>query len=190
MHAMRRSMKRVLVAGALLGAGWLAWACANESDVKFGGPNALSPDKAPPPPPNSGDGGSGGGDGGDPNNCTPIDASSCQVKWSTDIVPLMTEDGGWGCGKGNSCHGGAASPPINANDPKAAYASLRGWTGTKGQPYINPCTTDPNLSSFLCNCGGATPQCGSQMPKAGSGTIQTTEMDKLKAWVACGSPNN
>jgi hypothetical protein len=162
-------------------------ACANESDVKFGGPNALSPDKAPPPPPNAADAGTSGDGGG---SCAPIDAGNCAVKWSTDIVPLMRQDGGWNCSQGGSCHGGAASPAINANDPKAAYDSLQRYTGIKGQPYINPCTTDPNLSSILCNCGGAAATCGSLMPKPGSGTIQTAEMDKLKAWVACGSPNN
>ena len=188
MNVMRRRFAHVILFALCFG-GAIVWACGGEIETKFGGPNALSKEKAPPDPNKLGPGGVDGSLGdASPLNCTPIDGGTCLIKWSTDLVPLMKDDGGWGCGKGGSCHGGAASPPINANNPTEAYGQLRTYTGIRNQAYINPCSKDPNASTFTCNLTGAPNTCGSLMPK-GIATV-ATDMQKLDTWIKCGAPNN
>ena len=183
---MRRSALKTAFAAIAVAAGVL-WACGATEEVKFGGPNALSKDKAPPTP---GQGTTGADAGGDGAVCKPAGDGGCSVKWSTDIVPLFGDDAGWGCSKGGSCHGGAASPPINNNDPKQAYDQLRAYTAIRGaaKPYINPCSLNPADSTFQCNLSAAPNNCGSPMPK-GSAAL-AADMAKLDTWLKCGSPNN
>jgi hypothetical protein len=189
MHA---SIGKTIVASLTLGAVAIAllWACGSTEEVKFGGPNALSKDKGPPTP---GPGG-GIGDGGlsaEASSCKPAGDGSCSVKWSTDLIPLFGEDGGWGCSKGGSCHGGVAAPFVNNNDPRQAYDQLRAYTVIRGptRPYINPCSLDPNDSTFLCNMAPPGPNaCGSPMPK-GAPSLPA-DLQKLETWIRCGSPNN
>jgi hypothetical protein len=165
----------------------LLWACGSTEEVKFGGPNALSKDKAPPTPGENGTV-TDGGISGEAGACTPAGDGSCTVSWSKDLVPLFGEDGGWGCSKGGSCHGGAASPPINNNDPKQAYDQLRAYKGIRNTPYINPCSLNPDDSTFKCNLSAAPATCGSPMPK-GTAALPA-DMQKLETWLRCGSPNN
>src|SRR5262245_23777170 len=123
---MRFLFAKTLLAAFAVASG-LPWACASTEEVKFGGPNALSKEKAPPTPGENGTV-TDGGVTGEAATCKPAGDGGCSIKWSTDLVPLMREDAGWGCGGGGSCHGGAASPPININDPKQAYDQLRAYT--------------------------------------------------------------
>ena len=88
-----------------------------------------------------------------------------------------------------ACH--AAHAPAPLPGPQSAfYTTLANFTQTvttgtgAGQPYINPCSTNPTLSEFVCNtqstgpCGLAGMPLGT--PIADAGAITT--------WVACGAP--
>jgi hypothetical protein len=52
-------------------------------------------------------------------------------------------------------------------------------------PYINPCSTDPTKSSFLCDTL-PTGACGDTMP-LGTGLA---DAGTLATWIACGAPEN
>jgi hypothetical protein len=177
--------------------GALASACGATEEVKFGGPNALSKDKAPPTPGDQGGAGGNGTGGSDAGsgglNCA-ADGAACTVKWKTEIYPMIKSGGAWACSGGNTCHNGVASPAISDTDPDQAYAQLRAFTGIRAKPYIN-CGGNPADSPILCNLTqqGAGDTCGSVMPKwpdGGRGAFGTPEYQKLDTWIKCGAPNN
>ena len=159
-------------------------ACSFEEGTKFGAPSGLKRDNLPLPneaaaPPFDA-------------SCGPMPegGSTCGVKWSTDIWPLISRSGPWKCADPN-CHGGNAnSPPIN--DPDQAYAALATFTGIDAKPYINPCSNDPMASTFICNLQGT---CGQKMPlqddMLGSKPATAMEIGLVTTWVTqCGAPKN
>ena len=162
--------------------------CNIEADTKFGNHSGLLKENLPKPPE---DGDSGAGDGGALcNGNGPIDGGACAVSWKTDIWPKMSSSGVWGCAN-NKCHGATANDPSGLDGQDHAYAILTAWTKTAGKPYINPCSTDPDASSFLCNMSAA---CGTHMPypdnTIGTGPAAPADLATLTTWVQCGSPNN
>ena len=165
----------------------VAAGCNIEADTKFGNHSGLLKENLPTPPA----AGDGGGEGGVLcNGNGPIDGGACAVSWKTDIWPKMSSSGVWSCAN-NKCHGATANDPSSLDGQDHAYAILTKWTTTGGKPYINPCTTDPDASSYLCNMNGS---CGTRMPypdnTIGSGPATPGDLATLTTWIACGSPNN
>jgi hypothetical protein len=197
---------------AALGA---AAACSNyvPPDVaNYGPPNGLT-GKTPAAP--SGGGSSGGGgsgssgssSGGSSDDAGPgsqgaycvttlgqtlVTATTCSVSWSNDLYPKMQSGGAWNCAS-SACHG-TSQAPVLTGTADSFYTTLESYTGTvssgagAGQPYINPCSTDPTKSEFVCNtqtmgfCGLAGMPLGLTITPAGLADIAT--------WVGCGAPQN
>lgn len=159
--------------------------CNLETDTKYGNPSGLSHTNLPSP--TVGEGGSGSDGGALCNGAGPIDGGTCQVKFSTDIWPMMSATGKWGCADG-ACHGGTALNPF-INDPSSAYANLTAYK-IGGKPYVNPCTLDVDASSFTCNLQGS---CGTQAMPIPGGTrtaAQPGDIGKVVQWQQCGAPFN
>ena len=190
------------VRGGLLGVSVIAAsfaACGGEVDTHYGPPSGLT-GKSPPlpsgvdassPPPVT------GGDGGTPSALCggkgPIDGGACAVSWKTNIYAKMGAVGAWKCADAN-CHGtvGGNPPYIMGSSSHADYVALMAAKIT-ARPYLNPCSTDPAQSTIACNVGATDPLCGvGPMPFTTNGAVALTAAEKadLKAWVACGSPEN
>ena len=168
-------------AGASVGAG-----CDLETDSKLGDPSGLNHLNLPSPDASSV---TAGDAGGLCNGAGPIDGGTCQIKFSADIWPLMAATGTWACADSN-CHGGTAINPFMM-DQSSAYTNLAAYK-IGGKPYIDPCSTDVDASSFVCNLEGA---CGTQaMPipdsTKGRGPAAAGDIGKVVTWLQCGSPNN
>jgi hypothetical protein len=168
----------VLPLGALV-------ACDLQADTKYGPHSGLSKDNLPTPPPAE----AGAIDAaGLCNGQGPIDAGACSVSYTNDIWPKMS--GTWHCTDAK-CHGGTSYQPQLA-DPDNAYLNLLGYT-ISGKPYVNPCSTDPDASAFVCNI--VSPACGTgQMPfpdnTLGSGPMSSGDVGTVTTWVQCGAPKN
>ena len=128
------------------------------------------------------------GDGADaasaPSTCTPasyVDGGTCAVSWSKQIYPLVS--GVWAC---TGCHAGTA--PTFPSGVEATYNAFRDTVRAPkvgGLLYINPCSQDPQQSSFVGNLEGA----GSAiMPPAAPATKDQIAL--VRTWVACGAPMN
>ena len=181
-------MRGLLACLVLAGSSVAAFmACNLETDTNFGKPSGLSHDNFPP---TGIDGGSSSTDGGALcNGAGPIDGGTCQVKFSTDIWPMMAATGKWGCAD-SACHGGTALNPF-INDPTSAYANLTTYK-IGGKVYVNPCTIDVDASSFACNLQGS---CGTQaMPIPDQSKMRTAaqpgDIGKVVQWQQCGAPFN
>ena len=165
----------------------LAAGCSLDADSRFGNPSGLSRTNLPSPPVLEGgtvrDGGLSFDGGG------PIDGGPCLISFNKDIWPLMSAAGAWACAD-SGCHGGTALNPY-INDAPSAYQNLVAFK-IKNKPYINPCTTDPNQSTFVCNLQGT---CGNQaMPIPDVTKNRTlaiaTDIGKVNTWLQCGAPFN
>ncbi len=166
-------------------AGALVVACDLEVDTKYGPHSGLSKSNLPNPPPAEGGTNTDGG-----LSCgTPVDAGTCSVSYATDIWPKM--QGTWHCSDAK-CHGANVNQPTMLDSPDDAYAALLAYkVGTR--PYFNPCSTDPDASSFICNI--SSPACGTaQMPfpdnTLGSGPMSGGDFSLVETWVQCGAPKN
>ncbi len=205
-----------LLFSATLGMGALIACSSSETppDVPgYGPPNGIS-GKHPAPPDGldsgsasggssgggsgSSSGSSGGGSGGTTFLCgTPVDGGTCSVSWKNDIYPKMKNGGTWGCGYTTGCHGtqGGTLPYIDPTDEHATYESLQKTMAgilAAPTPYINPCSTDPTKSLFVCNTSTTT--CSAQMPlvstTAGSNATTAADNQAILTWVQCGAPEN
>jgi len=169
----------------LLSLGAVVAACDIEADTKYGPHSGLSKDNLPNPPPQE----AGAIDAsGLCNGQGPIDAGPCTVSYTNDIWPKMS--GTWHCTDAK-CHGGTAYQPQLA-DQDNAYLNLLAYM-ISGKPYINPCSTDPDASTFVCNV--ISPACGAaQMPfpdnTLGSGPMSSGDIGTVTTWVQCGAPKN
>jgi hypothetical protein len=158
-------------------------ACDLETDTNYGPHSGLSKTNLPNPPPVEG----GSTDGG--LLCgTPVDAGTCAVSYSTQIWANMQTT--WHCSDA-MCHGGTSYQP-QLDSAGDAYMNLMAYM-IASKPYINPCSTDPDASAFLCNIQN--PFCGeAQMPfpnnTLGSGPMSAGDVSLVQTWVACGAPNN
>ncbi len=177
----------VLVAASLPLVGFVA--CA-EVETDFTGPNAaayFAKGGSVTPTPTGGTGGAAPV----PTACVPagyVSDANCAVKWSTDILPLMKT---LSC-SGATCHKPGANgqppnkPPIDDTAADATYAALLEYK-IGGIPYFNPCSKNPDQSSFVCNTTAAK-VCGQVMPP-GIG-VSGANAQKIATWVACGAPKN
>jgi hypothetical protein len=180
-------------------------ACGNYDppDVaKYGPPNGLNQKvaNAPPAATDSGTPPASGGDSGPAAGptyaCvvaggTLVPATTCSVSWSKDLFPKMQSGGAWNCA-GSSCHASASTPPVLTGDAHAFYTTLANYTGTvtsgaqAGQPYFNPCSTDPTKSTFVCNLQ-PTGFCGMLGMPLGTPVANPAP---IATWVGCGAPEN
>jgi hypothetical protein len=176
--------------------------CSTEDAVKFGEPDCV--------------GGVCGANAGVTSSSTTTTSTStssssssgmctqdpnCAVSFATDIfAPII--DGPAGC-TGAACHATGAANAKLTLDPKAIKAGrkhlldyvLDAMPGPAGQ-YIVPC--DPAGSRLVCNLkvepdadGGAPDSCGSLMPVGAMYPALTADqVGKIKAWIACGAPDN
>jgi hypothetical protein len=188
MPPLRETRRIVLTATAVLGvATALALGCNLDAGTKFGDHAGLSKDNLPAPSLSD----SGTNLGSLCNGQGPIDGGACTVSWKNDIWPMMSSSGAWKCGDAK-CHGAKVNAPYDLSSENNAYLSLIAWQ-TNNKVYVNPCTTDPDASSFLCNLN-TTSSCGTKMPYPdsvlGSGPVNPADYDKLTTWVKCGSPKN
>lgn len=170
-------------------------ACAVE-ETSYVGPEALK-GKEPPPPsqPSNGPAADGGGGGVLCNGTPPVPGGPCGKKWKVDIYEPLIKTA-WKCTDA-ICHlekpdGKAAFlPAINGTDPTRAWNQLAAHT-LANKRYVDPCSTDPAVSSITCNL--VNPACGVQMPHTGLGlavTAPTAEhLATLATWLKCGAPNN
>jgi hypothetical protein len=184
---MVRRPHRLVASAAVLAvsAGALGAACDLEPDTHYGPHSGLSKSNLPTPPPAEGGAGDAGvscGEGG------VVDAGACTVSYMNDIWPKM--QGAWHCSDAK-CHGGTSyQPQLDSADN--AYANMASFLiGTK--PYINPCSTDPDASAFMCNISN--PFCGTaQMPfpdnTLGSGPMSGGDITLVTTWLQCGAPKN
>ena len=171
-----------------------AAACSADDQVKLGPPNGLADkhptddqgDAANPTPVTTADGAVVVS-----NGCTPPAATlaaDCPT-FTKDIWTMMQGDGGpWGCTTA-TCHGPGANPPTLI-DPSSAYDTLKAWTTTGTNAYINPACTELNKSSFDCNVVANPQACGGRMPQTGVSNHLplAAESAKLEKWIGCGSP--
>lgn len=137
----------------------------------------------------SGDAG-GGGAGGVMYACgTPIDGGPCTVSWSKDIYPNMQAGGAWNCA-GAACHGNGVQQPLFSGTEHTDYATLANYKGTaaNGDPYLDPCSTDPTKSDFVCNVQ-TTGGCGAAPMPLGA-ALAASDVTKITTWVSCGAPEN
>ena len=180
-------MRRVLGFGVVVAAsvGAVLVACDLEVDTKYGPHSGLSKNNLPTPPPSDAsitkDGGLACG--------TPVDAGACSVTYSGDIWPKM--QGTWHCSDAK-CHGANANSPFGLDTADDAYNVLLNYM-IANKPYFNPCSTDPDASSFVCNISN--PNCGNaQMPfpdgTLNSGPMSGSDLQKVTTWVQCGAPKN
>jgi hypothetical protein len=178
-HAASAIAALVLVGGAVL------VACDLEVDTHYGPHSGLSKGNLPNPPVAE----AGGGDGGATCGMV-VDAGACSVSYATQIWPKMS--GTWHCSDAN-CHGAMVNEPYNLDNATDAYNNLMAFMQINNVPYINPCSTSPDASAFLCNV--QSPACGSaQMPfpdsTLGSGPMSTSDVQLVQTWVECGAPMN
>jgi hypothetical protein len=179
----RRLLALACVVAASSGA--FVVACDLEVDTKYGPHSGLSKNNLPTAPPSeagvSADGGLACG--------TPVDAGACTVSYANDIWPKM--QGTWHCSDAK-CHGGTSySPQLDSADN--AYTNMMNYKVGSTKPYINPCSTDPDASAFVCNVSN--PACGAaQMPfpdnTLGSGPMSGADLTLVTTWVQCGAPKN
>jgi len=180
-------MRRVLAFGVVVAAsvGGVLAACDLEVDTKYGPHSGLQKGNLPTAPPSeAGIGGDGGLACG-----KPVDAGTCTVSYSGDIWPKM--QGTWHCSDAK-CHGATTYQPNGLDNPDDAYNVLLNYM-ISGKPYFNPCSTDPDASSFVCNISN--PACGqAQMPfpdnTLGSGPMSGSDLSTVTVWVQCGAPKN
>ena len=165
-------------------AGAVFVACDLEPDTKYGPHAGLNKSNLPNPPPAEGgtsaDGGLACG--------TPVDAGACSVSYTNDIWAKMSTD--WHCSDAK-CHGGTSyQPQLDTADD--AYNNLMAYKiGTRA--YLNPCSTDPDASAFVCNI--SQPACGTaQMPfpdnTLNSGPMSGGDLTLVTTWIQCGAPKN
>jgi len=174
-----------LVVAAAAGAVFLA--CDLEPDTHYGPHAGLNKSNLPTPPPP--DGSTTGGDGGVACG-TPVDAGPCSVSFQTDIWGKMSTT--WHCSDAK-CHGGTSyQPQLDTSDD--AYNNMMNYKVGGTRPYINPCSTDPDASAFVCNVA-TSGFCGSaEMPfpdnTLGSGPMSGSDQQLVQTWVQCGAPKN
>ncbi len=176
------------VAGALVIVACTTDYQQGKDDPSFGGPNALAGQRPPGPTLDTSDG--GGAVGSSPQCVTAggtlADGGSCGVSFSKDVIPSFAAAG---CAT-VSCHGGATRPRIDPANPPATWQTFQAFTLSNGKPYINPCSTDSALSTLGCNliAEGQPGACGVHMPIGAQ--IPQAALDKVNAWLKCGSPSN
>ena len=156
-------------------------ACDLEVDSHYGPHSGLLKSNLPNPTPTAGDGGFPCG--------TPVDGGACSVSYSAQIWPKMSTT--WHCSD-PTCHGATANQPFNIDNATDAYNNLMAFQ-ISGKPYLNPCSTDPDASAFVCNI--QSPACGTgQMPltnaTVGSGPMSSSDVALVQTWVQCGAPKN
>jgi len=166
--------------------------CGNDVDCANAG--ALA-GKVPPVAPRLSETGSSTADAGSgwTSLCAPIvnpDGGGCKVSFTKDILQskLGAGPGTWGCAA-SGCHDpkGGIAPQIDVLHADITYANL--FHSGALNPYVNPCSTDPNKSDILHNLGGT--DAGDHMPKSQPGVPSQSELDQIIApWVLCGSPLN
>jgi hypothetical protein len=159
-----------------------AVACALP-DTRYGAPGDLSSPKLPGADTlvcgDAGELEGGIGDGGEIDGGGP--GGGCAVSWRGDIYAKMT--GEWGCAA-SACHAPDAAPPvIDSVDASAALTSLKAWqlSTRPSIPYVGA------GGSIDCNLGGV---CSPTMPIAPYPQLTQTERCTLRAWLACGAPDN
>jgi hypothetical protein len=133
-------------------------------------------------------------DGGAVTECD-ADASGCSVSWTKTLFPNLT--GALGCSH-SGCHApGAVPPTVIDADPAGTYSALAAFTATApagspygGEPFLEPCSSDPTRSTFLCSL--STPGCGTPMPLPtyGAQPLGDADLQSVAAWIACGAPYN
>ena len=152
-------------------------------DTHYGPHSGLSKNNLPNPPPAEG---GAVGDGGFACG-TPVDGGTCSVSYQTDIWTKMST--AWHCTDAK-CHGGTSyQPQLDTADD--AYNNMMTYMVNGTTPYIDPCSTDPDASAFVCNVSGT---CATQMPfpdnTRGSGPMSGSDMQLVQTWVQCGAPKN
>jgi hypothetical protein len=215
---MKRWLGPMLLASTMgLGAMIACSASDTPPDVpSYGPPNGIE-GKNPAPPPGSGGGSggssggsSGGGSGGSSGGSgapatfacgTPVDGGACTVSWTNSIYPKMKSGGTWGCGTASGCHGtqGGVLPFVDPSDAHATYLSLQKTmanVAADARPYIDPCSTDPTKSLFVCNTlpqanpGVCSVSMPTLVPAVGQAATTTQDQADILTWVKCGAPEN
>lgn len=163
-----------------------AGGCSIEPDSRFGNPSGLKHDNLPSAP--VAEAGASFDASAVCEGGTPPDAG-CTVSYTKDIWPMMAATGVWKCADSN-CHGGTALNPY-INDPASAYANLIAYK-INGKPYVNPCTTDPSKSTFVCNLDGTCGQQAMPVPDSSKNLMPAvaTDIGKVRSWMQCGAPFN
>lgn len=199
-QAKRARLALVVAAGTATSLAALA-ACTTDyqlgvEDPDYGAPNALQNQRPPRPTLEGNDNSSGGGGGVTPACVTAggtlVDGGPCDVSFSDDIMRIFgtPQAPSLACGV-NDCHGGLtppAQPAIDPGKPADTYDAFQRFSAG-GKPYINPCSTNPEDSSMLCNLQPPASACGSPMPKGG-GAFSAADLAAVDTWLKCGSPNN
>ena len=112
----------------------------------------------------------------------PTPAAKCGVSFSTDVMQVFVHTG---C-TANGCHkGNFNDPPMDASSPSSTYKSLTNFTLSNGKPYVAVGNTNPKASMIFCNLRN---QCGAGMPIGGK--LDSTQLDVIDTWLACGAPFN
>lgn len=163
-------------------------------DPNYGAPNALAGQAPPSPfdPKIKGDAG-GTSQTGKPSCGEPAEGGTtpCTVTF-TEILQEFSSTSTLACAA-TSCHGGAtpvAEPKIALEDPAGTWVAFEKFQiSEQGKRFVNPCSLDPAQSAILCNLKKAGGGCGTLMP-LGSGQAADPLLQKIEAWIKCGSPNN
>lgn len=162
-------------------------------DPNFGDPNALV-GKRPPGPTSDNttvDGGIGTASPDSPlclkSGGALVDAGPCSISFKADILGDFRAAT---CQTVGSCHGGVSPtypPRVDPDDGPKMWETFAAFKLTNGQPYINPCSTNPTDSAMLCNLNSKA-SCGEVMPLGN--TYPAESLAKIETWLKCGAPNN
>jgi hypothetical protein len=186
--------------------------CGGEPTTTFGPPNGIA-GRTPPeptatatgaptgsgtashPPPGGNEAGAptaGGTEAGSPPPANDAGGGTmvqaCAVSWSTGVYPLLRSTGPGQCGS-TQCHGGSSTPSISDSDSAATYATLAAFT-LNGLAYIAAGDSNPGDSAIECNLGITPPACGALSMPAAPGSLSSTNLQTIDAWIRCGAPQN
>ena len=160
------------------------YACSEGPATNYGNPNSLDRRTIP-------------GEGGVEELVCSADAGSdagradggCAVSFARDIYPAFLEEGAWKC-SAKDCHGGKSAPDLAGKNAAEVLQKMRGVI-VANRPYLpagsDGGAIDPNKFSLLCNLHG---DCGSKMPRPPGKDLETADLCRVNAWLACGAPEN
>lgn len=192
----RVSLVFMVLAGCVLAA---SVACTTDyqkglEDPNFGLPNALAGQKQPGPSSAVAEPASTSGTatvaGCVKAGQAQLDGGACTVSFKTDVLGAFATAT---CDRAG-CHGGQtppSEPRIAPAEPEVMWNLFANFKLTNGKFYVNPCSTEPTQSTIAANVNAAAPPAerGVLMPLGGTG-LATDVVQKIEAWVKCGSPNN
>ncbi len=105
-------------------------------------------------------------------------------EWQAIYGMLVKE---WTCAQIGCHNAGGTKPNVFTDGASPAIATWNEFVTYQvgGKRYVDPCSTDPNMSGILCNLNFSTGVCGSAMPKGK--TLGAADKAMVEKWLTCGA---